>query len=129
MKVDAAGCVQTGGSGRTWKRYVDPTGSQSDTRYFGLINIPGYTDNVGSRIIGGTYGVPPYKEAERISNVIGRWLQVTNIPANASNYLVLGYMDGLFDYGNNGYYKHDNGTNDQCENLGSAFVKLSIRRR
>jgi hypothetical protein len=27
--VHAAGCVQTGGHGRTWKRYVDPSGPMS----------------------------------------------------------------------------------------------------
>jgi len=38
--VEAGGCVQTGGSGSTWKRYVNPSGPNSDRLYYGLIRIP-----------------------------------------------------------------------------------------
>src|SRR5947209_20618807 len=31
--VNAGGCVQTGGLGKTWKRYVDPLGNNSDRLY------------------------------------------------------------------------------------------------
>src|SRR4051794_16351795 len=31
VAVTAGGCVQTGGSGLKWKRYVNPQGSNSDT--------------------------------------------------------------------------------------------------
>src|SRR5689334_14130347 len=41
VTVQAGGCVQTGGSGSTWKRYVDPSGPNSDRLYHGLIYIPG----------------------------------------------------------------------------------------
>src|SRR5882757_10841312 len=41
VTVRAGGCVQTGGSGRTWKRYVNPSGPNSDRLYHGLIWIPG----------------------------------------------------------------------------------------
>src|SRR5262245_50328066 len=41
VTVQAGGCVQTGGSGKTWKRYVDPQGVNSDRLYHGLIYIPG----------------------------------------------------------------------------------------
>ena len=34
-------CCQTGGIGRTWKRYVDPSGKDSDRLYHGLIQLPG----------------------------------------------------------------------------------------
>jgi len=30
VQIMAQGCVQTGGSGNTWKRYVDPSGPNSD---------------------------------------------------------------------------------------------------
>ena len=30
ISVDAGGCVQTGGHGNTWKRYLDPSGANSD---------------------------------------------------------------------------------------------------
>src|SRR5579875_947853 len=43
VQVLAGGCVQTGGSGLTWKRYVDPEGPNSDRLYHGLITIPGVT--------------------------------------------------------------------------------------
>ena len=41
VTVQAGGCVQTGGAGKTWKRYVNPSGSNSDRLYHGLIQIPG----------------------------------------------------------------------------------------
>src|SRR5205823_4332911 len=41
VSVQAGGCVQTGGVGRTWKRYVDPSGPNSDRLYHGLIWLPG----------------------------------------------------------------------------------------
>src|SRR5579863_1234631 len=43
VTVQAGGCVQTGGHGKTWKRYVDPdryTGGDADRLYRGLITIP-----------------------------------------------------------------------------------------
>src|SRR5947209_10590917 len=43
VTVDAGGCVQTGGIGPTWKRYVNPSGPDSDHLYHGLIMIPGAT--------------------------------------------------------------------------------------
>src|SRR5260370_40569532 len=30
ITIDAGGCVQTGGHGDTWKRYVNPSGDDSD---------------------------------------------------------------------------------------------------
>ena len=29
-------------------------------------------------------------------------------------------------YGDNGYYAHDNGTGDQCKNVGTAWVSLTV---
>lgn len=55
--VQAGGCVQTGGSGDTWKRFVNPQGKNSDRLYHGLISIPGRTE-------------------ERIQGVVGRWIQL-----------------------------------------------------
>jgi hypothetical protein len=57
--VDAGGCVQTGGAGRTWKRYVDPRGPNSNRLYHGLIMIPGATAGL-----------------VRIAGVIGRQLTI-----------------------------------------------------
>lgn len=112
ISVDAGGCVQTGGSGQTWKRYVDPAGPNSDHLYHGLISLPGVTngpvrlENFG---LNTPHAVP------------------NPVPATAATqglYLRLGYEDDGF--GDNGYYSHDNGTGDQCKDSVDAFVIVSI---
>jgi LGFP repeat len=40
VTIDAGGCVQTGGWGDTWKRYVNPHGRGSDRLYHGLVYLP-----------------------------------------------------------------------------------------
>ncbi len=40
--------------------------------------------------------------------------------------LKLGYNDD--DYTDNGYYKKDNGTEDQCKGQPNAFVVITIKR-
>ena len=114
VSVAAGGCVQTGGHGRTWKRYVDPSGDESDKIYHGLIAIPGVTNGL-----------------VRLKN-FGLNAQHV-IPTNASTaqasnmYLRLGYEDeNSGAYGDNGYYSHDDGTGDQCKNSVKAFVIVSI---
>src|ERR1700744_3012700 len=37
--VTAGGCVQTGGSGKTWKRYVNPSGDNTAYYYFAKMQI------------------------------------------------------------------------------------------
>ena len=108
VTVSAGGCVQTGGFGNTWKRYVNPSGNDSDRLYHGLIQIPG----VQSDLV-------------RIQGAINRPLSV---PANFNGpnmFLRLGYEDD--GYGDNGYDSHDDGTEDQCKNVGAAFVVLTIQ--
>lgn len=98
--VDAGGCVQTGGHGLTWKRYVDP---QSDNGlYHGMINIPGAMAGM-----------------QQLWSVVGRTYNV-----NGGGFLMLGYQDDA--YSDNGYYGHDDGTGDQCKNVGDAWVHLVI---
>ena len=106
ITVQAGGCVQTGGSGDTWKRYVDPSGSNSDRLYHGLIPIPGVTPGL-----------------VRIAGWLNRPLVV---PPGCTwgRYLHLGYEDD--DYSDNGYDSHDDGTENQCKNVGAAFVTLTI---
>jgi hypothetical protein len=98
--IEAGGCVQTGGHGKTWKRYVDPA-SDSDL-YHGLIGLPGYVDR-------------------RLQGLVG-----TQVFVAEAGPLVLGYEDNNF--GDNGYYARnsDNGTGNQCLGLGNAWVRLSI---
>ncbi|GAA1252966.1 hypothetical protein GCM10009665_49610 [Kitasatospora nipponensis] len=101
VTVNAGGCVQTGGHGLTWKRYVDPA-SDSDL-YHGLITIPGATANLA-----------------RLVDVVGRQYVV----GGRGGSLILGYQDNGYD--DNGYYAHDNGTADQCLNSVNAFVHIVI---
>jgi hypothetical protein len=105
--VEAAGCVQTGGTGDTWKRYVHPTGDDSDKYYFGEIWIPGLTQLM-----------------QPIEGVIGRALYVPLGASTNNLYLRLGYSDD--NLSDNGYYAHDNGTENQCAGVGPAEVTLTI---
>src|ERR1035437_130710 len=107
VTVSAGGCVQTGGSGATWKRYVNPSGSNSNRMYWGTISIPGATQGV-----------------VRVSDVVGRKLTVPSGIADANLFLRLGYIDD--GYGDNGYYSHDDGTENQCKGSVNAFVVLTI---
>ncbi|WP_218511798.1 hypothetical protein [Variovorax sp. dw_308] len=108
ISFNAGGCVQTGGIGKTWKRYVNPSGPNSDRLYSGMVQISGVTPEV------------------RISDVLGKQLRLP-ISANGpdSVQLVLGYRDD--DYGDNGYNAHDDGTEHQCKNIGPAWVTIRIQ--
>ncbi len=118
VEVKADGCVQTGGSGDTWKRYVNPTGGGTDTKYHGLILIP-TAKPAGSGLV-------------RIQTVIGKLQTVTGVGMPASELVLhLGYEDD--GYSDNGYYNHDNGNDDQCKTDGSndggpAHVTITIYR-
>lgn len=105
--VQAGGCVQTGGHGKTWKRYVNPSGPNSDRLYHGLIQLPG----VQSDLV-------------RIAGVIDRPISIPSNMNSQNAFLRLGYEDD--GYGDNGYWGHDDGTEDQCKNVGNAFVTLTI---
>jgi hypothetical protein len=109
VMVTADGCVQTGGSGETWKRYVNPSGDNSDHEYYGEIWIPGATGVL----------VP-------IAGIANRTWTVPNGTTNAGEFLRLGYVDD--NYSDNGYYSHDNGTENQCAGSdgGPASVTLTI---
>jgi len=115
--VTGGGCVHTGGVGKTWKRYIDPSGNNSDRLYHGRISIPGAT-----------------AELVRISSIEGLHLVVNKFPNHYDDAplpLQLGYEDD--DYKKNDYSDHDNGTNNQCAlskdpeaKDGKAFLKISI---
>ncbi len=107
VTVNAGGCVQTGGTGATWKRYVNPSGPNSNRLYWGTISIPGATQGF-----------------VRVSDVIGQTLTVSS-GIRQPLMLELGYVDD--DYSDNGYDNHDNGTEDQCKNQPNAFVVLAIQ--
>lgn len=106
--VAAGGCVQTGGSGKTWKLYVNPQGNGVDRLYHGLIWIPGSTSDL-----------------VRVGSVMGRTISISpSVPPSSQSYLRLGYEDD--SYGDNGYWSHDDGDNDQCKNVPDAWVQLTI---
>jgi hypothetical protein len=94
--VTGGGCVQTGGLGKTWKRYIDPLGANSDRLYHGRIWIPGATD-----------------ELVRISSIAGQHLVINKFPEHSSTpessdsyFLRLGYEDDKLN--DNGYYPKSN---------------------
>ena len=98
ITVTAGGCVQTGGWGATWKRYVTPSGPNSEKYYHGLIQIPGATLGL-----------------VRLSSVVipGKSLSIPQTfspPHGQGINLTLGYEDD--GYGDNNYdmSHHDNGT-------------------
>jgi hypothetical protein len=93
--ITADGCVQTGGTGDTWKRYVDPSGDPSNSQYYGDVALES-----GAGLASLPFGP--------VSDVIGR-VETVSTPTAM---LVLGYEDD--QYSDNGYYSHDDGANDQC---------------
>lgn len=103
INVAAGGCVQTGGKGLTWKRYVDPSGPDSDRYYHGLIQIKGINAKL-TRFR--DFGMDK------------------NYPVQTEGFVVLGYEDD--GYSDNGYYAHDDGDNDQCRHVGPAWVIVSV---
>jgi len=124
VTLKAGGCVQTGGKGKTWKRYVNPSGDNSDRLYFGLVNIPGVTGGLKPiRSTGGTFdGAHPDEYTVTFSKPVPEGLP------EQQRYLVLGYTDDA--YQDNGYYAHDDGNGDQCRScrLQNAWVTITITR-
>jgi hypothetical protein len=109
VAVDAGGCVQTGGPGKTWKLYVDPKGAGADKFFHGRIRLPGMAQTLTIR--------------QFVTN--GNNFE---IPSNASGdmQLHLGYEDNSKDYANNGYWGHDDGIANQCRNVGKAWAIIRI---
>ena len=123
--VNGDGCVQTGGgvgSGDTWKRYVNPGGGGADHLYHGLVRVP--TGRLAGTDVGNTM--------THIEHVVGRPITVTGEGVPESQLVLhLGYEDD--DYTDNGYDRHDNGTEDQCKgdngnDGGPAHVTITICR-
>jgi hypothetical protein len=122
--IKAGGCVQTGGAGDTWKRYVDPSGDNSGVPnglYWGWVSIP------GAFVAGSSQPV----EQVPLSSVIGKTLLVPNISGpttfTQSQDLILGYVDD--ELGDNSYSDHDDGTGDQCaysNDGGPAWVTIAV---
>ena len=120
VSITAGGCVQTGGVGKTWKRYVNPSGPNSDKLYFGSIDIPGLTNGLRPlRTMGCHYNTQRPDECT---------IDLPGTVKSASEmFLQVGYADD--GYGDNGYYAHDDGTQNQCRNTGNAFLTVTITRQ
>jgi hypothetical protein len=112
----AGGCAQTGGHGATWKRYVNPSGSNSNSLYHGEIQIPGAVESMTflNQLIGDD----------------GSWSRMWTAGEGNPNFQVgtinIGYTDD--DYGDNGYWGHDDGTENQCRGVYNAWLHLYICR-
>jgi hypothetical protein len=110
--LDAGGCVNTGGSGATTKRYVDPLNPdcKPDSKYFGTLAIPGTLEE---------------SQRKSIKDILddqhrGRFITVSR-PAT----LELGYVDD--GYSDNGYWgMGDQGNCEQCRGAGNAFVVIKV---
>jgi hypothetical protein len=102
ITFDAGGCTQTGGHGKTWKRFLDPI-SDSPSLYTGMVSVPG------------TVGPTAIKNIRNAFFTVGR-----NTP------LYVGIKDD--NYSDNGYWGRpgDDGTQNQCKGLGNAWVRLTI---
>jgi hypothetical protein len=86
---------------------VDPQGPNSDRLYHGLI--------------GGLPGANEMRIQDFLNSYQGKYV------APPGDYLIeffLGYEDD--GYGDNGYYSHDDGTGNQCLDVGSAWVSVTL---
>lgn len=110
VKVTAGGCVNRGGSGRTWKRYVDPLPA-SDQKYHGMVNIPGAIGQLPADSISRFVRILIIKDYEFV---------VKAITEPRKQHLWLGYEDD--HYGDNGYSDQDEGSQGQCR-IGSGWVQ------
>lgn len=116
ITIEGGGCVQTGGSGATWKRYVNPSGPDSGHLYYGSVTIPNPTESDDRS---------PSSDTP-ISKLHGRHVSIASSGSGVRLYsLRLGYVDD--DYSDNGYYSHDDGTENQCRGVGPAFVIFTVR--
>lgn len=128
ITIQSGGCVQTGGTGKSWKLYVNPQGPNSDRLYHGLIGIPkpDISRFRESAVVAKTVRI------EDLINEQNRGYKWTIHDSKDEHegdlgfsYLVLGYEDE--DYLDNGYTGHDDGTGDQCRGVASAWVKVQIK--
>jgi hypothetical protein len=123
VTISAGGCIQTGGHGKTWKRYVDPQGPNSDHLYHGLISIPGVTPGGDQGLMVRMQNIAP----DFLGTGQYRGTVVISRSADPFNlFLRLGFEDD--NYGDNGYWGRDgdDGTDDQCRGLPNAFVNVVI---
>jgi hypothetical protein len=126
ISIAAGGCVQTGGVGKTWKLYTWPRGSSSGILYHGLVYLPGvWPWRGGVTTYPGTWTWDG-NDVKRVADAMAQRYIVTNASGLGANWLHLwlGYEDD--NYGDNGYWSHDDGNDDQCKNSQNAYVIVTI---
>jgi hypothetical protein len=109
VMLKASGCVQRGGFLQaSWERYVDPDDGSGHlaSQYYGTVQIRG--------VIG-----------DNNPQSLKHWIGPPFIVPNAGH-LALGYVDD--GYGDNGYWNHDDGPNNQCVGQSKASVDIIIDR-
>ncbi len=113
LEVFAGGCVQTGGGGETWKRYVNP--KDSDDNYMGTLEVKGAS-------VLGSDGLEEVGK-ETISQFVSWTNSGKNIYVlDGTHHVAIGYKDD--DHSDNGYYLWDRGTEGQCVGAGNAWIAL-----
>jgi hypothetical protein len=118
VRFRAGGCVQTGGAGKTWKRYVRPSGPNSDRLYHGMVWIPGVMSNLQF--------LSTHLDGLEASSSWSRDFVVPSDMPAPNAFLILGYTDD--DYHDNGYWGKDPGTENQCEGVDNAWFEIYIKR-
>jgi hypothetical protein len=113
--VYACGCVQTGGTGSTWKSYVHPLGKEADHLYSGTIQF--LTGPTPPNFLSNPTGM---QKIEDFTKTQGNGF----IVPNDTTFLSLGYLDD--HHSDDGYYKHDNGNDDQCKDVGPAALEIAV---
>jgi hypothetical protein len=126
VRVQAGACVQTGGAGATWKRYVNPSGARSGpfAYYHGTVALPNGFYGNGARVAADT---PIQTVISRGPLLLPELPHATGQP-QPTVFLSLGYRDAG-DYTDNGYWGHDNGNNNQCainHDGGNAWVIVQV---
>jgi hypothetical protein len=122
VTLNAGGCVQPGGAGLSWKSYVHSAGTNGE--YTGTIAIAGDTpEHTVAYIVKGG----PQALAGLLNQIITVPIQ-TDPALKGDIALQLGYSDPG-NYQDNGYYTHDDGVNNQCKDIGPAWVEVTIVRQ
>ena len=96
VRIEANGCEQTGGSGETWKRYVNPDPPDGSSEFHGRVGI---------------YAVSPGGPTTLANTRILSIDASTYYRVTTPSYLQVGFEDD--DYTDNNYDSHDDG-NGQC---------------
>lgn len=117
VKISAGGCVQTGGKGKTWKRYPVPADVNMTKKDF---------LNAAVRLYIGSFTIQGFALKQRLSDYASK----SYVMPEQVNHAIfkLGFSDD--DYTDNGYWgrRGDDGTYNQCKGLGNAWVVVKINR-